>query len=213
MAMSNELLDFTRRALAADIERHKIADALAEAGWPEARIRATLSHYACTTDFPIPVPVPPPRFSAREAFVYCLLFSAMFVALWYFSALSFEIVDYLLPDPTETSFAMSFYDYAARWDISVLIVAFPIFALLFYATNRHALDYRDRKLSLARRWLTYVALFVAAVTLFGDLVVLVSNLVAGSLTGPLFAKVAIVAIIVGGVFIFYSNLVLFEEVE
>jgi hypothetical protein len=210
---TNELLDFTRRALAADIERERIRTALQAAGWPQTRIEASLSHFSVVTDFPIPVPAPPPAFSAREAFVYLLLFSSMSLAIWHLIALCFQIVDYVLPDPADPVTGSLNFVNAVRWNMSVLIVVYPLFALLVFATNRRACDVQQRKLSLARLWLTYIALFSAAIALVGNVTLLVSNIISGGLTAALFAKFALVAAIIGGVFAFYLRLMLEEEYD
>lgn len=210
---TNELLDFTRRALAADIERDRIRIALREAGWPETRIEASLSHFSVVTDFPIPVPTPPPAFSAREAFIYLLLFSSMSLAIWHLVALGFQIVDYVFPDPADPVIGSLNFVSAVRWNMSVLIVVYPLFALLVFATNRRASDMRERKLSLARRWLTYIALFSAAIALIGNVVLLVSNIISGGLTAALFVKFALVTAVIGGIFAFYLHLMLEEEYD
>jgi hypothetical protein len=61
--MNAELVEFTRRALAAGKERKEISDILRRAGWAEPDIEAALDAFADIT-FPIPVPRPKPYLSA-----------------------------------------------------------------------------------------------------------------------------------------------------
>jgi len=60
-----------------------------------------------------------------------------------------------------------------------------------------------KRLSVVRRWLTYVTLFLAAGVLVGDLITLVYNVLAGELTLRFALKVLIVGAIAGAIFWFY----------
>jgi hypothetical protein len=75
--MNAELVEFTRRALAAGKERQEISDILRRAGWAEPDIEAALDAFA---DITFPIPVPRPYLSAREVFVYLILFAALYAA-------------------------------------------------------------------------------------------------------------------------------------
>ncbi len=57
--------------------------------------------------------------------------------------------------------------------------------------------------SALRRWLTYMALLLAAGTLIGDLVAFVEHLLRGEITARFAAKVVAVLALAGGVFWFY----------
>src|SRR4029453_1399497 len=87
--MNAELVEFTRSALAAGKKRQKILDILRRAGWVEPDINAALDAFADIT-FPIPVPRPKPYLSAREVFVYLILFAALYAEVFSLVALFFE---------------------------------------------------------------------------------------------------------------------------
>ncbi|MGH7635663.1 MAG: DUF5671 domain-containing protein, partial [Gemmatimonadaceae bacterium] len=71
----NPLSDFVRRALREGQTRASISSVLQQAGWPAEAVANAIDEYA---DIPFPVPVPKPRasLSAREAFLYLVLFTS-----------------------------------------------------------------------------------------------------------------------------------------
>jgi hypothetical protein len=60
-----------------------------------------------------------------------------------------------------------------------------------------------KRLSPARRWLTYLTLFIASAALLGDTTTLIFNLLGGDLTIRFLLKVLVVAVIAGSAFTYY----------
>lgn len=199
--MDIRLLDFTQRSLAAGIRRQEIATVLRRAKWAEPEIEAALGAFA-ELDFAIPVPRPKPYLSARETFIYLILFAALYATAFDLGALLFDLINRAFPDPVELEFAWR-SEQNIRWHISALIVAFPVFAFVFRAMTRAVTNDPTKRGSLPRKWLTYLTLFVAGFSLAGDVVMLVYNLLGGELTVRFALKVATVAIIAGGSFAFF----------
>ncbi|HTM71037.1 MAG TPA: hypothetical protein VL118_09255, partial [Luteimonas sp.] len=80
MAIATRDLElFVREALAAGQARPAIEAALAQAGWPAEQVRDALDAYA-DVPFAVPVPNPRPYLSAREAFLYLVLFATLYVS-------------------------------------------------------------------------------------------------------------------------------------
>lgn len=200
--MDAQLLDFTRSALASGAGRAEIAGALRRAGWAEADIATALGAFA-EVAFPVPVPRPKPYLSAREVFVYLTLFAALYASAYNLAALAFDFIDRAFPDALETSFALSYRATAIRWSVSVLIVAFPLFLFTFRAVSRAIERDPTKRGSRPRKWLTYLTLFIAGVSLAGDLMALVYNALGGELTVRFGLKVVTVAVIAGGTFTFF----------
>ena len=203
--MNAELVEFTRKALAAGVERQKIVDTLQRAGWAEYDIKAAMGAFADVA-FPIPVPRPKPYLSAQEVFIYLILFAALYAAAFHVGALLFNLIDRAFPD------ALQPYPYSARssneqirWNISVIVVALPIFAFTFRAVTRALAADPTKRASRARKWLTYLSLFIAGVLLVGDMSYLVYNFLGGELTVRFCLKIATVAIIAGGSFSYFLS--------
>ena len=76
--LSTELDQFIRDALARGLPRQEIRDVLVRAGWREEEIDGALGQWA-EIAYPIPVPRRRPYLSAREAFLYLVLFATLYV--------------------------------------------------------------------------------------------------------------------------------------
>jgi hypothetical protein len=197
--MNVELLEFTRRALEKGASREQIAQALGEAGWGAAEIRAAASAFADVA-FPVPVPRPRPYLSAQEVFTYALFFTALYASALNLGALIFDFIDLTFPDKAARLLIQTrLYD-PMRRNIATLVVAFPLFLFLFRAIHRQIARDPTKRESRPRKWLTYLTLFIAAAALIGDCSALVYSLLGGDLTIRFVLKVATVAMIAGGAF-------------
>ena len=57
--------------------------------------------------------------------------------------------------------------------------------------------------SAVRKWLTYCALIIASFTLIGDAIALVYGFLAGELSARMFLKLVVIALLAGGVFLYF----------
>jgi hypothetical protein len=192
---------FVREALARGCARDDVEKAMLAAGWTQDQARSALGAFA-TIDFPVPVPRPRPYLSAREAFLYLVLFSTLYLSAYNLGDLLFDFINRAFPDPAVREFSGSIED-SIRWSASTLIIAFPIFLLVSRHIGRELIRKPVKRLSTIRRWLTYLTLFIAAGVLIGDLITLVYNLLGGELTVRFVLKVITVAAIAGTAFGYY----------
>ena len=98
MAVGDELLDFVRDALTRGVPRVQIEEALRKGGWTTDQIRGALAAFV-DVDFPLPVPRARPYLSARDAFVYLVLFGTLYTSAYYLGRLIFDIINLTFPDP------------------------------------------------------------------------------------------------------------------
>lgn len=203
MAANEELIGFVRDALARGLSRPQVEAALRQAGWDAKQVSAALAAFA-TIDFPIPVPRPRTSLSAREAFIYLLLFSTMYVVAFQFGSLLFDFINQVFPDPAASEFER-FQRESIRFSVSSLIVALPVFLYMSRLTNRETALDPTKRTSPVRRWLTYLTLFSAACVLIGDVTTLIYSLLGGELTTRFVLKVLVVAAIAGTIFWFYVS--------
>jgi len=158
--VDDQLVTFVRDALVRGSSREEIKRVLASAGWPDDEVAKALAAYA-EVDFPIPVPRPRPNASARDAFVYLVLFTTLGVSACYFGSLTFELIARAFPDVADG--ATDTYRLAAiRQAVAALIVAFPIYLLLSFRVSSAIKKDPTKRSSKIRKWLTYLTLFVAA---------------------------------------------------
>jgi hypothetical protein len=178
MTSYTELSVFVRDALARGLSRTQIEDALSRAGWGSDQVESALAEFA-DIDFPIPVPTPKPYLSAREAFMYLVLFTTLYVSAINLGNLIFQFINRIFPDPSVSLAGFGGYTRdAIRWSVG-------------------------KRASKVRKWLTYMTLFIAAGVIIGDLTVLVFNFLGGELTMRFLLKGLTVGTIAGAIFGYY----------
>ena len=203
MALSEDLMAFVKDALQRPVSRAQIEDALLRAGWPADQVRRALAAFA-DVEFAIPVPRPVPTVSAREAFMYVLMFATLFVSAYSLGDLLFDIINREFPDPAVEVSAQSTLQ-AIRWSLSSLIVAFPIFSWVAWLISRLVQIDPTKSASRIRRQLTYVTLFIASCVLIGDVITVIYSFLGGELTTRVALKVLTVGVISGTVFGYYLS--------
>ena len=212
MAATQDLENFVRDALAKGVSRQEIETALASAGWPAEQSRDALNAYADIA-FPGPVPRPRPYLSAREAFLYLLLFTTLYVAAWNLGSLLFDLINRAFPDPADDAVAVGRLAASIRWSTASIIIAFPMFLYVARHLARDLARSPVKRLSAVRRWLTYLTLFIAAGVLIGDMITLVYNMLGGELSIRFVLKVLVAAVIAGTIFGYYLHDLRSEEQE
>jgi len=196
-----ELDSFVREALSRGSSRSEVQQVLLGAGWAPEQVQSALNAYA-DLDFPVPVPRPRPQLSAREAFLYLVLFTALYLSAYHLGSLLFDLVNRTWPDPAIDQPWRS-PDESMRWSIASILIAFPVFLFVARYLARELERNLVKRLSAVRRWLTYLTLFVAAGFLIGDLITLVYNILGGELTIRFILKVIIAGAISGTIFGYY----------
>ncbi|MGH9370406.1 MAG: DUF5671 domain-containing protein [Vicinamibacterales bacterium] len=203
MASSNELLEFVRESLGRGMSRAQVEEVLLQAGWNRDLIETALRGYA-DVEFPIPVPKPRTYLSAREAFMYLLLFSTLYISAFNMGVLAFQWINRAVPDAAAAVDPASSRP-VIRWALSSLVVSFPIFVWLSAIVERSVRRDPGKRRSNVRRWLMYLTVFVAAAVLIGDFITLVYNLLGGELTIRFMLKVLTIATIAGTIFGYYLS--------
>ncbi len=198
--MQNELHQFIKEALAAKASKADAKTALLKGGWKEEEVAAALDAYA-DVDFPVPVPKRKPYLSAKEAFIYLVLFLCLYISSFAFGSLLFDFVNRAFPD-TLNSYGYT-DDNSVRMAVSSLIVAFPLYLWLTKVMLDAIRKDPEKKASKIRKWLTYLTLFVAAGVIIGDLITLLYNFLGGDLTMRFSLKVLTVLLIAGLIFGYY----------
>lgn len=201
--MPNELQQFVGAALAKGATREQIRETLGKAGWSPDEVKNALDAYADVA-FVVPVPRRKPYLSAREAFLYLVLFLTLYISAFSFGSLLFQFINRWLPDPLREGY----YVYessrnAIRMATSSLIIAFPVFLWLSAMMGKAIARDPEKRSSKVRKWLTYLTLFVAAGIIIGDLISLVFNLLGGEITLRFLLKTLVVGGIAGTIFGYY----------
>lgn len=149
--------------------------------------------------------IPPGRKTqtpAKDAFLYLLAFSTL--ATWTISlgSICYALIDDWIRDPLSPRYAPS-VSYQISSELAALIVTLPLylFVMRIILSETHR---APEKLELgARKWLTYIALLIAAGVMIGDIVTFLAFYLRGEVTARFVAKVAVTLAISGGVFWYY----------
>lgn len=209
--VSDELRKFVYKSISKKIPRAEIESALVDAHWPSDQIKNALNEYA-DVEFPIPIPRPRPYLSAKEAFIYLILFTALILAAINFGQLIFELIDRWLPDPADR-FPNRYGDHNIQWSIAIIIITYPLFLVLNRIIQKGLRLDPSKRSSKIRKWLSYLTLFIASAFIIGDLTTLVYNVLTGDLTLRFIMKVLTVGAIAGTIFGYYLSDLRLDEKE
>jgi hypothetical protein len=173
-------------------------------GWSEEDVyRALADHYENHTG--LQIPAYKRSGSAKDAFLYLLSFSTL--ATWTFGAGSvmFTLIERWFKDPLSpvNYYAGGYYQMADS--LACVIVAFPVYVFVMRYIIRELEGHPEKLESPVRKWLTYIALLIAACVVVGDLITFLTYFLRGELTTRFVAKVAVVLVIAGGVFWYYMG--------
>ena len=149
----------------------------------------------------------------RDAFFHLLAFTALYASAISLILLFFAYIEFWFPDPAirkptyEVQAALS----DIRSQLATLIVSYPLF-LLTWSYFCEVRQTPEKGKSGVRRWLSFLSLFVGAVTIMTDVICVVYFLVEGDLTIRFLLKVLTLLVITGSIFL-YLSLVLRSESE
>jgi len=180
-----------------------IVEMLESAGWPRPEIWKNLaSYYESLTG----VAAPPGRKSttpAKDAFLYLLAFSTLATWTLALGSICFILIDDWIPDPLAGHPYGSPVLSQIPAELAALMVTFPIYMLVMRVILSETRKAPEKLDSGVRKWLTYIALLIAAGVMIGDIITFLAYFLRGDLTARFVWKVAVILVISGGVFWYY----------
>lgn len=191
MSARRDLVAFARDALAAGRTPDAIRDALTGAGWSARDADWALGHFA-DTGFTPPVPRPRATVSARDAYVFGLMFFALVVVVINVTGVMFDVIDAWTAEASLTRDRLA-------WDAALLMVFVPLFAWLDRRTRSMPRD------APARQVFGYVALFLASLTVLLTFVAVLALVISGGLAAEIALKALAAALVAAGVFLYYRR--------
>jgi len=135
---------------------------------------------------------------AKDVFAYLLTFVMLYIGVVSFMTLLWQIINVQFPDPAQFYYQNA-YD-AMRNAIASLIVVWPVFLIMSRVIDKDIAVHHEKADIWVRRWLTYLTIFVAAITMIIDLITLINSFLSGELTLPFGLKVLVVLLVSGAVF-------------
>lgn len=205
MSRDNRIEEFLQKSLGAGIPVPSFVGLLTARGWTEKQAYSALAeHYERETGIEVP-PRPSSGASARDAFFYLLVFSTLSVWTLSLGCLAFSLIDRWLADPLFRSYGETFNTYTVTMSLAAVIVAFPLYLLVSRVVLREATADPDKLESGIRKWLTYMALVIAASVFMGDLITALAYLLRGELTSRFLARSFVVLVLSSGIFWYYFD--------
>src|SRR3989344_5719035 len=142
-----------------------------------------------------------PSTGPREVFLHLLLIITLYLSVVSFIALLWQYINLLVPDVLNLSYAAAYQ--CIRWSSSALLVSFPVFLWLSWQLQRDFARTPSKREMRVRRWLLNLTLFLAALTIIGDLITVIYNFYGGDLTTRFFLKTLVILAVAAGVFGYY----------
>lgn len=200
---SPELHNFIAAAKEHGASDESLVAILENAGWPKPEILGALGErYESLAGVQIP-PGKKTTTPAKDAFLYLLSFSTL--ATWTISlgSICFSLIDDWIRDPLAHNNYGGSLSYQISTELASLIVTFPLYLFVMRVILSETRQAPEKLESGVRKWLTYIALLIAAGIMIGDLVTFLAFDLRGELTSRFVAKAAVTLLISGGVFWYY----------
>lgn len=205
MVVNSKLYEFIERAKTGGVSEESLVGILTARGWPEKEVyEALAAHYERVTGAEIPRRGGAGT-AAKDAFFYLLVFATLATWTIGLGSVAFTLIDRLLADTLfSTGYNYQGYDtYSIAGALASILVAFPIYLLVSRTIVREGRSDPEKLNSPVRKWLTYMALVIAAGVFIGDLITALTYLLRGEITSRFLAKALVVLLISGGVFFHY----------
>lgn len=139
--------------------------------------------------------------AAKDVFSYLLMIAMLYVGVISFVGLLWQYVEVKFPD------ALNFYYSAAsgaiRGYISALLIVWPVMIFMTWLIGKDLAKDPSKKDSRIRKWLLYLTLFLAAITIIIDLITLINSFLSGEITTRFVLKVLVVLVVAVAVFAYY----------
>lgn len=139
----------------------------------------------------------------RDFFLYLLSSATLYYSAVWMITLWYQYINHWFPEPNQYVGADTGITSLMRWAVASLLIVFPVYVGVTHWLNKDLERNPEKREFKVRKWLTYITLFIAAITIIVDLVALVFNLLDGDFTARFLLKVLAVFIVAGMVFGYY----------
>ncbi|PJE76053.1 hypothetical protein COV04_01775 [Candidatus Uhrbacteria bacterium CG10_big_fil_rev_8_21_14_0_10_48_11] len=141
----------------------------------------------------------------RDVFAHLLAVVTLIISVVSFIALVFKFINVYFPDALDFYSSRRLAGQAIQGSIAALVVAWPVYLYVLRLLGKDAAADPEKREIRVRKWLFNFTLFVAAVTIIIDLIVLVRSFLGGEITTRFLLKVLVVLAVAALVFWYYLN--------
>lgn len=143
------------------------------------------------------------RATPKDFFYWAGAMVALYWSVTSFIFLMFDYINYAFPDPLRY-YMSDPYQGGVSFEMSSLIVLFPVFILLMWLIHRDISRDHSRSEVWVRRWALVFTLFIAALSMTIDLVILVHSFLNGdAITTAFVLKVLVVLLVAAAAFMHF----------
>lgn len=201
----NQLANYVQGRLQAGIAKAQIKDELLSVGWSEDEADGAYRDALVAMGIPLPSETDRPTLARQSSAVDVVINFFSFILLgivaYGLGSLYFAVIDKAFPDALARG---SWYaNQAIHHAIASLVIAFPAYYFAMRLWFRRFQADEGRRESGLTKWLTYLVLLVASITIVGDLITVLYTLLQGEITARFLLKAFALLVLAGLVFGFY----------
>jgi hypothetical protein len=128
---------------------------------------------------------------------------ALYLSLAFFLVLAFGFINLRFPDGLDSVWQIESAANSIRIGFAMVVVFFPTYLVLTRMVNKNRRSSKDNSYLALTKWMIYLSLLVAGLTLLGDLVAVIMGFLEGELTSRFLMKAFAVFAVIGAAFFFY----------
>lgn len=191
------------------ITKSEISEELLALGWTENEIEGAYREAVVSLGAPLPQAENRPTLAKKAGAVDVAINFFSFILLGIVTTalgtLYFQVINHFFPDALDATnwYGASASTDAIHYATAALVIGFPLYYAALRLWFRKFREDEGRVESKLSKWLTYIVLLIAAVTIVGDLIALVYTLLQGEITARFFLKALVILTLSGGIFGFY----------
>lgn len=210
--MNDALTTYVENRLRAGVVKAEIQEELLAVGWSEEEGIHAYKAALVSSGLPVPVEGDRKAYIKKSATVDVIVnfFSFILLSISAFSlgTLFFQVINKFIADPLDTT--KNYYWYDQSWNIEAihyamasLLISYPLYVLTMRIWFKRFREDEGRSESKLTKWLTYLVLLIASVTIVGDLITVVFTFLQGEVTLRFFTKALVIFVIASLIFVFY----------
>ncbi len=190
------------------ISKSEIKARLLAVGWSEEQIESAYGQALIQNGAPTPEDekelVTGKKSSAMEIAINLFSFVLLGVVATALGVLFYQIINKYFPDPLARNYYRGrFSTKAIHYSISALLIGFPMYYLSMRLWFRSFRKGEGKIETLLTKWLTYLVLLVASITIVGDLITALFTFLQGEISIRFVLKAVTILGIFGAIFWFY----------
>lgn len=192
--------------LSAGARKDAIVEELTAVGWQESEVDAAYAQALIATGVPTPSAktcgTVGRRASTLEVVLNFFSFILLGIVATALGTLYFQVINHFFPD-TLARYGGGMSEDAVYYAIAALIVAYPLYYVVMRVWFKRFREDEAKIESKLTKWLTYLVLLIASVTIVGDLIAVLFTFFRGEISARFFLKALTIFGVAGMVLGFY----------